>query len=407
LSTLHASTSAAENAARGKSGEVRVLHIIVGLEIGGAERNLARLVAGTGEAGRFRHEVVSLTSVGTIGADLLRSGIPVDALGMKRAIDVPAAFFRLRSLIGNRRPDIVQTWMYHADLIGGLAARSAGVRKVVWGVRSTAMMPGTSRSTRLLRRILAVLSSRLPAAIVCAAEASRRAHAAAGYDDSKMVVIANGVDVDAPTASHASRLQLRQECGWEGNVLVVGCVGRFNPYKDYRTFVSAAGMVCRDDPRSRFVLIGRGLDSGNEDLIGWIRATGHPDRFSLLGERRDVPSLLAGLDVFCLSSRSEGFPNVVAEAMAARVPCVVTDAGDAALIVGDTGTAVPICDPAALARALEECLALDESARAALGDRARGQVTSRFSLASSHARFVALYEGLMGQGGFAERTAAA
>ena len=371
---------------------MKVLHIIVGLEIGGAELMLKRLVEAQTDLPDHSHEVVSLTGLGAIGRQLARHGVSVHALHMGGALGFPNAFFRLVRLIQRIRPDVVQTWMYHADLLGGIAARWAGVKHIVWGVRTTNVAEGGSHATALVRRLCAWLSSRVPHTIVCAAEASRKAHVALGYDAARMQVVPNGFDLARLRATGEQRNTLRLQCSLEHNAVVIGYLGRFHPVKDQQNFVRAAGILAGQRANTRFLMVGTQLDASNVQLTAWIRATGHADRFVLLGERTDVPACLSAMDEFSLSSRTEGFPNVVAEAMAMGLPCVVTDVGDAAMLVADTGVVVPKEDATALAAGLENMLAMAPDARLQLGRRARERVTTEFSMERACARFDRIYQ---------------
>lgn len=367
----------------------RVLHVITGLVVGGAENALYRLVLQS-HGGDWSHTVVSLTPEGGMRERFEEAGIELIVMDFRRR--PLAEFFRLVRLIRARRPDIVQTWLYHADMLGGLAARLAGVRNVIWGIRSLEVEGGCARPTAFVRRACAAISRWVPHTIVCVAEAARVAHARLGYDAGRMVVIGNGFDLARLAATPAQRDRLRAAHGIADGEIVVGTVGRFNPDKDHATFVAAAGRIARGDPRLRFLMVGRGLDRDNAQLAGWIAATGVPERFVLLGERADVPACLAAMDVFCLSSRTEAFPNAVGEAMALGLPCVATDVGDVAMLLADTGVVVPRCDPARLAGGLRQVLAMEPSARHALGQRARARIHAEFTMERARQRFESIYE---------------
>lgn len=375
----------------------RVLHIIVGLEVGGAELMLARLVTESSRHSRgYCHAIVSLTQAGPLGEGLRAAGIEVHALGMHSYASLPLALWRLQALIRRQRPDIVQTWMYHADLLGGLAARLAGVRTVIWGIRTTEFSAGgVARVTQWVRWLCARLSRWLPQRIVCAAEASRRLHVALGYDAARMVVVSNGFDPLVLSTTPEQVQAVRSSCGWGADTLVLGAVGRFNPDKDFRNFVRAAGLLAPRFPALRFLLVGRGCDAANEDLRDWIAQAGCPDRFALLGRRADMPACLAAMDVFCLSSRTEGFPNVLGEAMAMGRPCVATDVGDAALLLDDCGIVVPREDAVALAEGVARLLASSAAERLALGERARQRIEAEFTMARARERFEAVYAGML------------
>jgi glycosyltransferase involved in cell wall biosynthesis len=376
------------------AAKIQVIHIIVGLNVGGAELMLKRLVEVRHQTSCVDHEVVSLTDVGVVGDQLRAAGIKVHALGMQSAFGAPTALFRLVRLIRQTKPSIVQTWMYHADLLGGVAARLAGNRNVIWGVRTTNVQAGGTSATTAIMHVCSYLSRWVPRVIVCAADASRRAHEEVGYDRSKMTVISNGFDLSNLAATADQRLALRAACGLRPDDTVVGMLGRFNLAKDQQNFVQAAGRVAQTNPAVQFLMVGRGLDASNAELKGWIDETGFASRFVLLGERSDVAVCLSAMDMFCLSSRTEGFPNVVGEAMAVGVPCVVTNVGDAAMLVADTGFVVPKEDPVALAAGLEEMLKLGPEQRAALGEKAKQRIMSDFTIERARQRFESIYNAL-------------
>lgn len=377
---------------------MNILHVIVGLHVGGAEMMLKRLIESRPHGAPQRHAVVSLTDLGPVGQMLRDAGVEVQTLGMRSLADSPRVLWRLTKMIRQRRPDIVQTWMYHADLLGGLAARLAGAGKVVWGIRTTDVDMGNTRSTAAVMRLCAALSRRVPAKIVCAAEAARKSHVSVGYDAAKMVVIPNGFAcADQLPAGDPQANGLRRQWNIAADALVVGSVGRFNFAKDQANFVRAAGIAAARLPSLRCVMVGRGLDASNVELVSWIAATGHADRFILLGERSDVGNCLAAMDVFCLSSRSEGFPNVVGEAMAMAVPCVGTDVGDAALLIGETGVVVEKENSEALAEGLMKLLDLSPQARRQYGIAAWRRIDEEFSMARAYGRFEEIYEQLSGK----------
>jgi glycosyltransferase involved in cell wall biosynthesis len=374
---------------------VKILHVIVGLDAGGAEHVLRRLIESHRGSLEFQHSVVSLTDLGEFGSELIAGGIDVQVMGMRGMTSVPWIMFKLTKLIRQRQPDLVQTWMYHADLMGGVAARAAGNRKVIWGIRSADMIKGTAYSTRVIRRICAPLSRVVPAIIVCAAEASRITHAAIGYERSKMILIPNGFELPDTSALAQQRRAFRAEHGWSDDEFVVGCVGRFNYYKDHANFVKAAGLLAKRYPTARFLMIGKGLDLNNAELRNLIASTGVPDKFTLLGFRDDVLNCLTALDVFCLSSRSEGFPNVLGEAMSIGIPCVATDVGDVRTLLSDTGIIVAKENASALCAGFAQLIELPRTMRDAMGQRGRDRIIAEFSAAKARERFEGIYMSLV------------
>lgn len=343
---------------------------------------LKRLVLSHADDPRFEHRVISLRGMGSVGPELQAAGVRVEALGLDKPLHLPGRFLKLIRAIRRDKPDVVQTWMYHADLIGGLAARFAGVKRIIWNVRIAQIAPGygIARATGWIMRACAALSGTVPARIVYVAESARVAHEAAGYDTGKSVLIRNGY-VIRPLPDRSGDLdRLRAELGVGPACILIGSAGRYNPQKNHRSFIAACAAIAPRHPDAHFVMFGSGVEIGDPDLSRWIAASGCPERFRLLGERRDLAELLPHLDLFCLHSLSEGFPNVVAEAMAAAVPCVVTDTGDAAMLVESTGWVVPAADDKALADRLHAALSLDAQVRKDYGRLARHRIESEFSM---------------------------
>jgi glycosyltransferase involved in cell wall biosynthesis len=370
---------------------MHIFHIIVSLNVGGAELMLKRLIESHIDNNDYCHTVISLRGIGTVGIHLQKLGIRVYALGMRSAFDTPQIMWRMICLLRTFRPDVVQTWMYHADLLGGLAARIVGNRNIIWGIRATDLI-AVGYSTLAVRQMCVFLSWVVPNTIVCAAYSSRRSHIALGYCADRIVVIPNGFDLSHFFATNTQRNALRSQCGFTEKIVVVGNIGRFHQDKDLENFVRSAGLVAKQYINAFFLLIGPGMDTGNKLLADFISATEYSHRFVLLGERSDVPVCLAAMDIFCLSSRTEGFPNVVGEAMAMGLPCVVTDVGDAALLVAETGVVVPKEDSPALAQGISYLLTMTPEDRIQLGQTAKVRIQAMFSMKRTRERFELIYK---------------
>lgn len=371
----------------------RIVFVVTGLGTGGAETALLRLASRL-DRDRFEPSLVSLRERGPLAEAFEAAGVPVRALGMRPRTPRPGAVATLVRWIRSARPALVQTWMYHADLLGGIAARRAGAAAVVWGVHHAELRAGSAGlATMAVARACALLSRRIPARIVCCAESARRRHVAMGYDAARTLVIGNGVDPETFRPDAAARAAVRRELNIDAVAPVVAHVARHHPDKDHATFLAAAAIVARAVPGTRFVLCGESIDAR---LAGRVAALGLSDACRLLGVRRDMPQLLAAADVAVSSSRSEAMPNAVIEAMACGVPCVVTDVGDCATVVGDAGRIVPPGDPHALAAACASVLRAGVPARAALGARARRRAVERFGIDAAVRRYEALYADLAG-----------
>lgn len=373
----------------------KIVHIINSLEFGGAEMMLANLLARS-DRDRYDPVVVLLIADLTLADRIEALGVPIRVIGMRPGIPDPRGLAALGRLLRRERPALVQTWMDHSNLIGGVASRLAVPAPVVWGIHHSNHLPGyTKRSTLWTVSACARLSRRVPARIVCCSEHARSLYAERGFAAENMTVIPNGFDTGLYRPDPAARLEVRREVGLGPEVPVIGLVARFDPLKDHETFVRAAGVLRDRVPEARFLLCGEGVDGRNEGLVSLIDSLGLRERCHLLGPRRDIPRIQASLDIATSSSISEAFPLVVGEAMACATPCVVTDVGDSALMVGETGRVVPPRDSEALAGAWQELLRLSPEARRRLGEAARQRTLERFDLSAVTRRYEDLYESLL------------
>lgn len=368
---------------------IRVLHLIAGLPTGGAEMMLYKLLA------RTRHEslVVSMTDRGPMAEQIAALGIPVETLGMRRGVPSVGGVLKLRRLLREFAPDVLQTWMYHADLLGGVTARVSGSVPVVWNIRQSTLDFSSSKpGTKLTFQVAAQMSRWLPDRIVCCSQAGERLHVAHGYPGERITLIPNGFDLQSFRPDPEARSSVRQELRLPDDVYLIGLVARFDPQKDHETFLAAAERLLEVSPGVHFLLCGTAVDESNTQLQRWVEATGHPKNFHLLGRRDDVPRLTAALDLATSSSYQEGFPNAVGEAMASGVACVVTDAGDSAFIVGRCGRVVPPRDPTALAEAWRALLESPPGTRETLGQCGRERIIEHFSLETVVEQYDQLYE---------------
>lgn len=335
---------------------MKVLHVITGLNNGGAEGVLYRLCKYETE---HQHVVVSLMDKGKYGSLLEKEGIEVLCLNMPQGRLTVSGVWALFQRLRNDKPDVVQTWMYHADLIGGCVARIAGIKNVFWNVRNTSLMPDViKRSTILIAQLCALVSGRLPKKIIYCAHKAKFAHELLGYKADRGAVIDNGYDLAQLTYDAAASSLLRSEIGVLPNEILIGMVGRFDPQKDHNNLIKALSLVKNSGLPFKAILVGKGLDYSNSKFLQCIEEHRLTEHIILLEQRNDIATVMSAMTLHVLSSLDEAFPNVLAEAMACGTPCLTTDVGDAAIIVGDTGWIVPPSDPKALAKAMLE--AMDE-----------------------------------------------
>jgi len=373
----------------------RIAFIITGLSTGGAEMMLFKVLERL-DRQRFAPHVISLTTRGELASRIAALGIPVEAVGLKPSLSGLSGFFRLVRLLKRLNPDVVHTWMYHADLLGGLAAKLAGGAAIGWCIRNSNLDGNKTRfSTRAVVGLCASVSKWLPSRILSCSERARQVHVERGYAAEKMVVVPNGFDLSRFRSDLDARSSVRAELGITDQTPLVGLIGRFDPQKNHAGFFEAAGLLHRRMAQVHFVLAGRGVDANNATLMQIIARSGVLANTRLLGLRSDTPALMAALDVLASSSYGEAFPNVLGEAMACGVPCVVTDVGDSAYIVGDTGRVVASGDMAGLALGLEELLAMPATEKALLGERARARVAEHFEIGKVVQQYADFYEDLL------------
>lgn len=344
----------------------------------------------------YHPHVISLSNIGEVGKRIQDLGIPVEALNMKPGVPNPLAIFQLTRKINALKPDLVHTWMYHANLIGGISARLAGVPAVTWAIHhSNLSSKQNKRSTLAVVRVCSWLSRHIPNRIICCSEVARYIHTKVGYPNEKFFVIPNGINLEHFTPDVSAHDLVRAELGLSEDTALIGLFARFDSQKNHKGFIRAAGLLHAQRPTVHFILAGRDIGTNNSDLVRWMKEAGVHNVCHLLGQRDDIPRLMTALDISTSSSWGEAFPNVVAEAMACCVPCVVTDVGDSAYIVGDTGLVVPPGDDAALADAWNTLLALPDEKRELLGGRARERVAGNFELSKIVKQYEVFYDELV------------
>jgi len=354
---------------------IQVCHLITDLDRGGAERSLVNLILGS-DAAQLRHEVVCLIEPGPMAKPLVEAAIPVTTLGMRRGKWSLTGLLRLIRHLRTTRPAILHTWLYHADLVGTAASWFTPSEVLLWNVRcSDTTSASADRSLHFLVRTLSLLSG-FPRAIVVNSRRGKIDHQALGYRPKAWAEIPNGVDLSRFRERRSERAALRARLGLDPGGIVIGLVARYDPMKDIDTFLRAASLFAQR-ARAQFVLCGVGFSDDNRSLTDAIAELGLNGRVVLLGPQPYPEDVYPALDVFSLCSISEGFPNVLCEAMACGIPCVATDAGDSAEIIGDCGLVVPMRDPQALAQGWQRLLDQDSEA---VGARARARVTARYSL---------------------------
>ena len=374
---------------------INVMHIITELDVGGAEVMLAKLLAAI-DPGRFNHFVLSLKNKGPIGTQIEKQDIPVYELNLHRPFLGIRALSKLPVILSQQRPDLIQGWMYHGNLAASLF-RFLKVcnRPVIWNIRQSLNSLRQEKPLTHMAIRAGALFSGSAAGIICNSHVSADQHAAMGYYDGKVRIIPNGFDLRRFRPNIQIRQKLRSELKVPENGILVGMIARYHPMKDHVNFLKAASLIAKQRSNVRFLILGRDVDKSASGLIRVVDALGLTGRVTFLGERPDVESFYAALDIASLSSRGEGFPNVIGEAMACCTPCVVTDVGDCRRLVGKTGIVVPAKDPEALQNGWERLINKGQVERAKLGMAARRRILENFEISKIAGQYEELYQGIM------------
>lgn len=376
------------------SGKMRVLHLITDLNPGGAQLALFKLLSGM-DRNRFENEVVSMTDIGIIGKKIEKLGLNVQALGMQKGFPSWEGFITFYRLLKQKKPDILQTWLYHADLMGVLAGKRQQSIRIIWNLRCANM--DFSQYPRLTQWVVRFCSwaSSFPDAVIVNSKQGYRYHLGLGYHPKRWEVVPNGFDLQVFSRDIQAREAFRKELGLEEKDFLIGMIARFDPMKDHQTFLAAALELARNRPGVHFLLAGEGVTGENPFFSRVVQPDQLGGRLFLLGYRDDMASIFSALDLATSSSYGEGFPNVIGEAMASETPCVVTDAGDSAYLVADTGIVVTPQNPKALAEGWEVLMHLPPSKREELGRKARERISIFFNLPQITQRYEELYRELL------------
>jgi glycosyltransferase involved in cell wall biosynthesis len=375
-----------------------IVYVTTSLEGGGAEMMLYHLASHLNPQ-QFRVNVISLIAPSPLVEKFQVAGIPVHSIDMPRGgMPTLPMLWRLIRLLRQLQPDLIQGWMYHGNLAAQIARFLLVQRSlpVLWSIHYTIGNLATDRPMTKALIKAGRLLSRFPARILFVSKLSQQQHIELGYYAETCLVIPNGFDLNSFVPTPAARSIVRAELGLPTDTATIGSFARYNPMKDHPNFLRAAAVVHQQHPDVHFLLAGADVDAHNQTLQTLIAELNLTDRVHLLGERRDVATLMAGLDIVTTSSAyGEAFPMIIGEAMACGVPCVVTDVGESGLMVGATGRVVPPQDATALARGWQDLLELGKDGRTRLGVAARQRIVDNFSLDAIVPQYESLYKYLL------------
>jgi glycosyltransferase involved in cell wall biosynthesis len=375
---------------------MKILHIISGLPIGGAEMMLYKLLSVI-DWDIFEPVVISLTDYGSLGNNIIKLNIPVYKVEINAGFPNPFKVCRFIKLIRKINPELIQGWMYNGNL-AALLARWVLPNHVplLWNIRHTP--DDLKKEKRLTARVIR-LGARLstqPDQIIYNSKVSAQKHESIGYSDKHKNFIPNGFNCEQFKPFNDAKSKLRHSLGLKKETLLIGLVARYHIMKDHVTFLHSAGKLNKTYPEIHFVLVGQGVDKNNHLLIKLIEDLKITKNIHLLGKRMDVDEITAGLDIACSSSSwGESFSNAIGEAMACGIPCVVTDVGDSAWIVGETGIVVKPGDRKAFTDAMITLIKISSEERLGLGKLARNRIIKHFSLNLVVKQYEDMYQNLL------------
>lgn len=375
---------------------MKILYIITGLSTGGAEMMLYKLLSIINRA-KFKPSVLSLTDEGSLGKQIKELGIPVYSLKMKGGFPSPVKLVQLIRLVKKISPDLIQGWMYHGNVAASFVKWFSRKNIILlWNIRHTQMdLKKEKPLTAIVIRIGAKISS-YPDQIIYNSRISEKKHKSLGYEDRNKKIISNGFDCKKFKPDKDAKKGLLQLLDIPEDSLLIGLIARYHEMKDHRTFLNVAGKLVSINPKIHFILAGSEIDQRNYQLIHQIKELNIMKQVHLLGERKDIARITAGLDIACsTSSWGEGFSNAIGEAMACEVPCVATDVGDSAWIIGNTGFVVKAGNMKALTDAFLSLIEMGLEKRKKIGQLARDRIKKNFSIDVVAKQYEDAYQGIV------------
>lgn len=353
----------------------RITHIIVGLNNGGAEMMLYKLLKYS-DRNKYDFQVISMMEEGIMGERIKELDIPIYTLNMKRGI--PSFKSILKAIKICKNTDLIQTWMYHADLLGFIVAKILK-KRIIWGIRrSNLEKDKNKKSTLFIAKINAFLSKWVDVVVSCSIVAKKN-HVKYGYSSKNIEVIPNGFELEKFYYIENAKNKLIEEFPIIKDKLIFSLVARYEILKDHKTCLEAMKII-KEKFTQNFILLlcGTNINQENKELINLILKNKLENNVLLLDRRDDVSIIMSATDIYVSSSSGEGFPNVIGEAMACETPCVVTDVGDSAYIVGDTGRIIERQKPEKLADEIIDFIKTEEYIKN--GKKCRKRIIDNFHI---------------------------
>lgn len=372
--------------------KLKILHIINALSVGGTEQMLSKLVTSM-DPNHFHHYVLTLTPGGEIAKLLRAQGIAVIVVDLTHKWKIFFKLFTLIKIVKRLQPDLIHGWMYHSNLVATLLKKFNFSKStaVVWSVRTSLV---DYKEKPWFARFIIQLGKRLsqsPDRIIFNSVNSRKQHLHFGYNRACSIVIPNGFNTSIFKKSMSHQINFREQFQLSKRQFLIGIIARYHADKDHLTFLQAASLFQENNPNARFILVGYGIDKSNSVLVAHIESLNLDVNTLLLGQQLNPETIIPAMDIVCLSSINEAFPNIVGEAMACEVPCVATDVGDSKIIIAKTGLIVPTKSPQLLAKAWQQIADMTMDERRDLGRQAREKICTHYDIAAIVQQYEQLY----------------
>ncbi len=371
---------------KNKKYKYKILYISPGMDTGGAENILFNIIKSKNTEEVI---IISLTDIGFYGMRLLNKGYKVYALNMQKNFLLIFKFIYLIILIKKFRPKYIHTWLYHANLIGGIAGKIARVGRIYWSIHHDYEYSNFIMMIEM--KILTILSHLVPNKIIYCSKRVQKHHLNNGYKKSISQTIENGISTSQFKPNKKFRIELRNKFNIGNDCLLLGNVSRYHPIKDHENLFKALSLLNDEKINYKCILVGSGLINKNNELLQKIKKFNLSDNVILYGKSFQIYKIMAGLDLHVLSSKKEAFGMVLLEAMSTGIACLSTDVGEAKNIIGNTGWIVNVSDPATLAfkisKIVKEKINLDT-----FSSLRRGRILRKYSLEKMIKRYSQIYK---------------